>query len=261
MTERPLILISNDDGLDYPGIQTLITIACEFGDVVVAAPLEHQSGKSSAITILTPLRAYKVKEHPGLTVWQVSGTPTDCMKLALDQLLKGRRPDLVLSGINHGYNAGISTIYSGTVGVVLEAVLRHLPAVAFSHGAIVRDIDFTPCEPHIRRIIAQALNHLDALHDVCLNVNFPREGSAFNGVKVTTTALGHWEGEYDHRVDPHGLDYYWLQGRYVSDDPDDHNTDLYWLERGWVAVTPIQVDQTAHSALPGIRRWIQGDES
>ncbi|MBR6284504.1 MAG: 5'/3'-nucleotidase SurE [Muribaculaceae bacterium] len=249
---RPLILISNDDGLHYPGIHTLISIARELGDVVVVAPEHHQSGMSSAITIITPLRAVKVSEEPGLTVWQVGGTPTDCMKLALDQLLGGRRPDLVLSGINHGYNAGISAIYSGTVGVVLEAVLRHLPAVAFSHGAITRDIDFAPCVPYIRRITAQALAHREALREVCLNVNFPREGSHYQGVKVTTTAMGHWEREYDHRVDPHGQDYYWLQGHYVSDNPDDTTTDFYWLERGWVTVTPTQVDLTAHHALPAI---------
>lgn len=246
---RPLILISNDDGLDYPGLQTLVGIARELGEVVVVVPQYHQSGKSNAITILTPLRAFKVREEAGLTVWQVDGTPTDCMKLALDQLLGGRRPDLVLSGINHGYNAGISTIYSGTVGVVLEAVLRHIPAVAFSHGDIVRDVDFAPCVPYIRHIISQVLGHLGALHDLCLNVNFPRQGGGVKGLKVTTTAMGHWEREYDHRVDPHGMDYYWLQGHYVSDDPDDASTDFYWLERGWASVTPIQVDQTVHHAI------------
>lgn len=253
---RPLILISNDDGLDYPGLQTLVDIARELGDVVAVVPLHHQSGKSNAITILTPLRAFQVRHEAGLTVWQVDGTPTDCMKLALDQLLGGRRPDLVLSGINHGYNAGISTIYSGTVGVVLEAVLRHIPAVAFSHGDIVRDIDFAPCVPHIRRVVERALGHLDALRDVCLNVNFPRQAGAVKGLKVTTTAIGHWEQEYDHRVDPHGFDYYWLQGRYVSDNPDDDTTDLYWLERGWASVTPIQVDQTVRQAMPAVAQML-----
>ncbi len=249
---RPLILISNDDGLHYPGIHTLIDIARRAGDVVVVAPLHHQSGKSSAITITTPLRAFKTTDEDGYTVWQVDGTPTDCMKLALDQLLDGRRPHLVLSGINHGYNAGVSTIYSGTVGVVLEAVARHIPAIAFSVGSIEHDIDFTPCVSVIEDIIHNALGNLDALSNVCLNVNMPANCDHFEGVKITTTAIGHWEREYDHRVDPHGGDYYWLQGTYVSDNDNDDRTDLYWLKRGWVSVTPLRVDQTATEAMPHI---------
>ena len=249
---RPLILISNDDGLDFPGINMLIDIARTLGEVVVVAPMEHQSGMSSAITILQPLRAMKVAQEEGYTAWCVSGTPVDCMKLALDQLLEGRRPDLVLSGINHGYNAGISTIYSGTMGVVFEASLRHIPAIAFSHGAIVKDIDFTPCRPYIEDIIKRALVRLDVLRDVCLNVNFPCDRETYEGMKITTTAQGHWEQEYDHRIDPHGRDYAWLQGKYVSDDPADDTTDFYWLHRGWVAVTPCRVDQTAHDAIPSV---------
>ena len=246
---RPLILISNDDGLEYPGIQTLIDIAKPLGDVVVVSPLRHQSGMSNAITIVTPLRAYKSIDEEGYTVWQVDGTPTDCMKLALDQLLGGRRPDLVLSGINHGYNAGVSTIYSGTIGVILEAVARHIPAIAFSSGSIERDIDFTPCLGIIDGIIRNALSNLESLRNVCLNVNMPAGIAQFEGVKLTTTAIGHWEKEYDHRVDPHGGDYYWLQGSYVSDDPEDDKNDLYWLKRGWVSVTPLHVDQTAFEAF------------
>lgn len=241
---RPLILISNDDGLHYKGIKTLIEIARPLGDVVVVAPLHHQSGKSNAITIVSPLRAYKTIDEEGYTVWQVDGTPTDCVKLALDQLLGGRKPDLVLSGINHGYNAGISTIYSGTIGVVLEAVLRHIPAIAFSSGSIKREIDFGPCREIIGDIIGNAMEDLDALRNVCLNVNMPADRQ-LEGVKLTTTAMGHWQNEYDHRVDPHGGDYYWLQGNYVSDNPDDDKSDIYWLTRGWVTVTPLHVDQTA----------------
>ena len=253
----PLILISNDDGLQYPGIQTLIDIARPLGDVVVVAPQFHQSGQSSAITITTPLRAFKTIDEEGFTVWQVNGTPTDCVKIAMDQLLNGRRPHLVLSGINHGYNAGVSTIYSGTVAVVLEAVARHIPAIAFSSGSIARDIDFTPCREIITNIIKHALNHLDALNNVCLNVNMPADRTHFEGIKVTTTAIGHWEKEYDHRVDPHGGDYYWLQGSYVSDNDNDDRTDLYWLKRGWVSVTPLQVDQTAFDAMPQMARMLK----
>ena len=254
---RPLILISNDDGLEYPGIQTLIELARPLGDVVVVAPQFHQSGQSSAITITTPLRAFKSIDEEGFTVWQVNGTPTDCVKIAMDQLLNGRRPQLVLSGINHGYNAGVSTIYSGTIGVVLEAVARHIPAIAFSSGSIERDIDFTPCRDIITGIIKHALDHLDNLCNVCLNVNMPADRTQFEGVKVTTMAIGHWEKEYDHRVDPHGGDYYWLQGSYVSDNPDDNTSDLYWLKRGWVSVTPLHVDQTAFEAFDAVTSMLK----
>ena len=251
-SNRPLILISNDDGLDYPGIRTLIDIALPLGEVVVAAPMEHQSGMSCAITIQQPLMVYREKQAQ-YTAWRVTGTPVDCVKLAMDQLLGGRRPQLMLSGINHGYNAGISSIYSGTMGATFEASLRHIPAIAFSHGSISRHIDFTSCVPYIRDIIERALRNPDALKDVCLNVNFPHDIDRFKGVKITTTARGHWENEYDHRIDPHGRDYYWLQGRYVSDNPDDHTTDFYWLRQGWITVTPCQVDQTAPQAINDIQ--------
>ena len=255
-SHKPLILISNDDGLDYPGIRTLITIARELGEVVVVAPMFHQSGMSSAITILQPLRAVKMEQEEGYTAWAVTGTPVDCVKLAMNNVLEGRRPQLVLSGINHGFNAGISTIYSGTMGVVFEAALRHIPAVAFSHGSIERNIDFTPCIGHIRHIISRTLGNLDALHDVCLNVNFPADCSNLQGVKITTTDIGHWEQEYDHRIDPHGHDYYWLQGNYVSDHLDDATSDMFWLRKGWVTVTPCRVDQTAHEALGQINEML-----
>lgn len=249
--KRPLILISNDDGYNFGGIRALIPIAREFGEVVVVAPLHHQSGMGSAITIMSPLRAYKVSQEAGLTVWAVDGTPTDCAKMALDQLLDGRRPDLLLSGINHGLNTGVNTVYSGTMGVVFEGVAHHVPSVAFSYGRYEVDVDFTPCAPWIRQIISRVLERgLPA--DVCLNVNIPY-CDHISGIKVTTTGMGCWQQEYERRTDPFGRDYYWMTGHYVQDNPDDDTTDLYWLERGWVAVTPCRVDQTAHDHLASMR--------
>ncbi len=247
--KRPLILISNDDGIDFAGIQCLIKVACKHGDVVVVAPMHHQSGKSSAITILTPLRAFKMKDEPGLTMWRVAGTPVDCIKLAFNNLLDGRRPDLVLSGINHGYNKGVSTLYSGTMGVAFEALVHHTPSVAFSIETLTMNPDFSHCLPLIDDIITRVLAQgLPA--GVCLNVNFPM--GEIKGVKATTTAMGNWSKEYDHRVDPFGMDYYWLQGEYVPDDPDDHTTDDYWTSQGYASVTPCRVDQTDHAALSAI---------
>ena len=240
--KKPLILISNDDGYDYDGIQALIAIAREMGDVAVVAPQQHQSGMGSAITIARPLRVYKTVDTP-------DGTPTDCVKMALDQLLTDRRPDLLLSGINHGLNTGVNTVYSGTMGAVFEGAAHHVTSVAFSYGRYETHVDFTPTLPWVRQIIKRVLQR-GLPSDVCLNVNMP--AGDIHGIKVTTAGMGCWRDEYEHRVDPFGRDYYWMTGRYEMDRPDDPTTDLYNLERGWIAVTPCRVDQTAHDQLRAI---------
>ena len=247
--KKPLILISNDDGYDYDGIQALIAIAREMGDVAVVAPQQHQSGMGSAITSARPLRVYKTIDTPGYRVWLVDGTPTDCVKMALDQLLTDRRPDLLLSGINHGLNTGVNTVYSGTMGAVFEGAAHHVTSVAFSYGRYETHVDFTPTLPWVRQIIKRVLEH-GLPSDVCLNVNMP--AGEIRGIKVTTAGMGCWRDEYDHRVDPFGRDYYWMTGRYVMDHPDDPSTDLHNLEHGWIAVTPCRVDQTAHDQLSAI---------
>lgn len=248
--KRPLILISNDDGYDYDGIQALIGVAREFGDVAVVAPAQHQSGMGSAITIAQPLRVHQLCDEPGYRAWTVDGTPTDCVKMALDQLLRDRRPDLLLSGINHGLNTGVNTVYSGTMGAVFEGVAHHVTSVAFSYGRYETHVDMSPCLPWIRQVIARVLQR-GLPHDVCLNVNIPY-CELIQGIKVTTAGMGCWRDEYEHRKDPFGRDYYWMTGRYEMDHPDDTTTDLYWLERGWVAATPCRVDQTAHDHLATI---------
>ena len=198
--KRPLILISNDDGYDYDGIQALIGVAREFGDLVVVAPQQHQSGMGSAITISRPLRAYKIVEEAGLTAWLVDGTPTDCVKMALDQLLDGRVPDLLLSGINHGLNTGVNTVYSGTMGAVFEGAAHHVTSVAFSYARYETHVDFTPTLPWVRQIIARVLEK-GLPSDVCLNVNMPY-CDQIQGIKVTTAAMGCWRDEYEQPADP-----------------------------------------------------------
>lgn len=251
---RPLILIGNDDGIDWAGIKLLTQVARHHGDVVVAAPMLHQSGKSSAITIITPLRAFKVNEEPGLTIYRIDGTPVDCIKLAFNSLLGGRRPNLVLSGINHGSNKGVSTAYSGTMGAAFEGVLHNVPSVAFSLEDISPNADFTQCLPWVDEIIGRVMQR-GLPRGVCLNVNFPK--GEIKGAKATTTSMGHWTAEYDHRIDPFGLDYYWLQGEYVSDNPDDDSTDDYWLQRGYASVTPCRVDQTALEAMVHVNELLK----
>lgn len=251
--KRPLILVSNDDGAEWPGIRALTRIARTMGDVVVVAPTQHQSGKSSAITIINPLRTTLVEKHHDLIKYAVHGTPVDCVKIAMNALLDGRKPDLILSGINHGPNMGLSTTYSGTVGVVLEGAIHHIPSVAFSIDDNNPKGSLLYCLPFVEKIIKQVLEK--GLPDgVCLNVNFPK--GVIKGIKATTTAMGYWTAEYDHRVDPAGRDYYWLQGEYVSEDPNDDTTDHYWLQRGYATATPCHVDMTEHKALAHVANLV-----
>ncbi|MBR1543901.1 MAG: 5'/3'-nucleotidase SurE [Muribaculaceae bacterium] len=245
---RPLILIGNDDGYNSAGITELIKIARRFGDVVVAAPLNHQSGKSCAISMDVPLRVKTITDEPGLTVYAISGTPADCLKLGLDKLLGGRTPDLVLSGINHGYNTGISTLYSGTMGVAFEGLVHHIPSVAFSYGSFKADVDFTPCLGFISHIVDTVI-HKGLPQGICLNVNFPKCEGEIKGVKVTTTDMGLWVREFEKDTDPFGNDYYWMTGTYQPADENDHSTDIYWIEQGYATITPVKIDQTSHDHL------------
>ena len=243
--QSPLIIISNDDGYQWKGIKELTALARQWGDVMVVAPEFHQSGMSNAITFSNPLRAKLVVDEPGLQVYAVNGTPTDCAKLAICTLAP-RRPSLLLSGINHGHNAGTSTIYSGTIGVALEGAMHQIPSIGFSLNDYDPDADFTYALRVANDIIGRVLRQ-GLPHGVCLNVNVPK--GEIKGVKATVAAFGRWEKEYKQRIDPRGRPYYWLGGEYVNEMEGDPTTDMYWMDRGYAAVTPCQVDQTAHEAL------------
>lgn len=245
----PLILICNDDGYQAGGIKALTDTAREMGRVVVAAPQLPQSGMSSAITVGAPLRARQVQAEDGLEVYAVSGTPADCAKLAFNELLGGRRPDLLVSGINHGYNAGNSAIYSGTMGAVFEGLFHGVPGIGFSYDDYTPEADFTSCLPWVRRVMGRVIER-GLPQGVCLNVNIPRCSGGPKGLKVTTAATGRWVSEYERRIDPYGQPYYWMTGTFERDDPYDNSSDLYWLDRGWVSVTPCRADQTCREAMP-----------
>ena len=194
--KRPLILISNDDGYHYNGIHSLIKVALRYGDVFVAAPAEHQSGKSSAISLDRPVRAHLVEKREGFTAMEVTGTPADCVKLAISQLMRDRRPDLVLAGINHGYNMGISTVYSGTMACVFEGIMHGVPSVAFSYGVFTREADTSVCEPLVEQVLQRVLKG-GLPSDVCLNVNIPpMTEKPVKGLKVTISDLGRWVNEW-----------------------------------------------------------------
>ncbi|MDE7385955.1 MAG: 5'/3'-nucleotidase SurE [Muribaculaceae bacterium] len=244
--ERKLILIANDDGVHAPGLHRLVEAVAPLGDVVVVAPDGPRSGQSSAMTVNGPLRVEEHPEYGDAKVYSVSGTPVDCIKIAMNNILK-RRPDIVLAGINHGSNAGVNILYSGTMGAVLEGCLQGIPAVGFSllHHSI--QADFSQAMPLARMITEKVLaNGLP--HDVCLNVNFPAKVT-IEGVKVVRAARSHWTEEYQTYTDPHGKPFYWLTGGLVNEEPDATDTDLYWLDRNYATVVPSTTSQNALDAI------------
>ena len=248
--KKPLILISNDDGYHYNGIRSLIQVAQRYGDVFVAAPAVHQSGKSSAITLDAPVRAHLVERREGFTAYEINGTPADCVKLAISQLMRDRQPDLVLAGINHGYNMGISSLYSGTMACVYEGIMHGVPSVAFSYGVFTRDADTDVCIPLVEQVLPRVIEG-GLPQGVCLNVNIPpiTAEQPLKGLKVTISDLGRWVNEWEKREHPMGGDYYWMTGDYEMLDDNDDRTDMYWLRRGYATVTPCHIDQTDHQSL------------
>ncbi|MCM1518581.1 MAG: 5'/3'-nucleotidase SurE [Pseudoflavonifractor sp.] len=245
--ERPLIFITNDDGVDAPGLKALIDAVSGMGDVIAVAPAGPRSGQSSAITVGEPLRIRHHADYGGAGVYSVSGTPVDCVKLGM-HALADRKPSMLLSGINHGSNSGNSVIYSGTMGAVMEGCMLGIPSVGFSLTHHSWQADFTPGLPWVTQISRKVLSSgLQA--GVCLNVNIPARCEPV-GVKVCMAALGRWTEEYKDYVDPTGQPFYFLTGKYLPDNPDDPSTDLYWLDRQYISVVPVRPDQTAADALP-----------
>lgn len=242
----PLILISNDDSYKAPGIKFLTEIARNYGDVFVVAPETPQSGKSSAITMEQPLRARLIYQDEGITVFAVNGTPVDCVKLALNELVP-RLPDYILSGMNHGYNSGNCTIYSGTMGAVFEGSFYGIPSMGFSYGSHDQSLDLTQCEPFIRQGIEILINHKFE-KGVCFNLNIPHCEKIL-GLKAAVNARGQWVHEYEKRIDPHGRPYYWTTGTYAPAEPDNLMNDVYLLEQGYATIAPCTADQTYHPAI------------
>jgi len=248
--KKPLILVVNDDGISAPGIRKLISIMHDFGEVVVVAPEGPQSGMGHAITINATLRCDKVTIDDGeQTEYAVSGTPVDCVKLAVNQILD-RKPNLCVSGINHGSNSSINVIYSGTMSAAVEGALEGIPSIGFSLLDFSHDADFSEGEKYIRKITQSVLEY-GLPEGVCLNVNIPKtkENKKIKGIKVCRQAKANWEEEFDERKDPNGRTYYWLTGKFVNYDKGD-DTDERALENHFVSLVPVQYDITAHHAIP-----------
>lgn len=247
---KPLILLSNDDGIEAPGIHRLIDFLQDMAEIVVVAPASAQSGKSSAITVDTPLRLTEIERYNGAQMIKVNGTPVDCIKLGLHAVVE-RKPDLVVSGINHGSNSGNSVIYSGTMGATMEACMVGIPAIGFSLLHYSWDADFSNCREVVRDVVSKVLT--TGLPDqICLNVNIPA-GCTPLGIKVTEASRGHWTEEYAEYKDPSGRPFYLLTGRYIDDDPDNDRTDNYWLVRNYATIVPVRPDQTDCAAISTLK--------
>lgn len=243
--KRPVILVTNDDGITAPGIQALIRIASEFGQVLVVAPDSPQSGTGHAITINSTLHFNEISAPDAeIKQFSCSGTPVDCVKFAVIELLK-TKPDLCLSGINHGSNSSINVIYSGTMSAAVEAGIEGIPAIGFSLANFDWNADFEPLAPSIRQIVRQVLDK-GLPSGVVLNVNFPT--SDIKGIKICRQAKAMWEERFDRRQSPHGRDYYWLTGNFVNQDKGE-DTDEWALANGFASVVPVQFDLTAYHAM------------
>ncbi len=246
---RPLILITNDDSINAPGIHHLARCAQAFGDVIVAAPENPHSGQSSAISVNTALRISEKHSDSDIRLFTVNGTPVDCVKLALNAIVP-RRPDFIFSGINHGSNSGNAIIYSGTMGAVIEGCTVGIPSVGFSLLSHAMNADFTLSTDLVNQAIAAVIEN--SLPDgIALNINIPANVTP-KGFKVCRAAQGHWSEEYKRYLDPMGSPFYWLTGRFVNEEPDATDTDEYWLAQSYASVVPVAPDQTALSAFPAI---------
>lgn len=247
MAEKPTILICNDDGVDAPGLNYLVETVRPLGQIIVVAPSGPRSGQSSAISVNIPLRITKKSETEGVEVYAVDGTPVDCVKLAMHTVLRDRKIDVMLSGINHGSNAGNCIVYSGTMGAAFEACMLGIPAIGYSLLEHRWDADFSPCGPYIERITKAVIEH-GLPEGICLNVNVPAGGTP-RGMKVTEAGRGYWTEEYIDYSDPMGRPFYFLSGRYIDQAPESESTDTYWLDRGYVTVVPVRPDPTATDML------------
>ena len=245
----PLILVTNDDGISAGGIRELVSIAREFGDILVVAPDSPQSAQGHAITIETPVFVRPSNAFgPEIEAYETSGTPVDCVKLAKSVLLEGRTPDLCLSGINHGSNAAINIIYSGTLSAAMEASLEGIPSIGFSFLDYRSDADFSVCRPYVRKLIEHVLTQGMAKGSL-YNVNIPKlPASEIRGIKVCRQAEARWVEEYREGRDPRDRPYYWLTGRFVNED-EREDTDAAALQAGYISLVPSHHDLTNYSAL------------
>jgi len=249
---KPLILVTNDDGMFAPGIKALVSVARKYGEVVVVAPDSPQSGQGHAITLSKPLRLNKVDAFEGIEAYECSGTPVDCVKLAKSVVLGGRKIDLCVSGINHGSNASINIIYSGTMSAAMEASLEGIPSIGFSFLEYSFDADFTAPKQYADVIIGHAIKNTMG-EALLLNVNIPNiHVDDIKGIKVCKQADGNWTEEFVESKDPRGQTYYWMTGEFIWETKEE-DSDIWALNNGYVSVVPSMHDLTDYKSLSSLK--------
>ena len=252
---KPLILVTNDDGFRSKGINSLIEALKPLGEIYVVAPNSSRSGMSAAITVKEPIRAVKVWEEPGIYIYRCSGTPVDSVKIAVSQILP-RKPDVVVSGINHGSNTSISVHYSGTMGAAMEGCFNGIPSIGFSLKSFDPDADFDLSAEYAFKITSDVLkNGLPT--GICLNVNVP-DSKEIKGLRVCRQANGVWSEEFERRTDPHGGSYYWLTGYFKDHEPESDETDEWAIKNAYVSVVPCQIDMSAYNFFNELNSRLNG---
>ncbi len=252
MKEKPIILVTNDDGVTSPGIRTLVDAVRPLGEVIVVAPDSPQSGMGHAITIEDPLRLEEIQLFDGIQAYQCTGTPVDCVKLAVDKVLH-RKPDLCVSGINHGSNSSINVIYSGTMSAAMEAAIEGIPAVGFSLLEYDWHADME-ASGYYARLISQRVLEQGLPEHALLNVNIPGLAlSDVQGHRFCRQARAKWQEEFTERIDPRGRKYYWLTGKFVNFDKGE-DTDVWALEHGYVSIVPVLFDFTSYDTLTHLQQ-------
>jgi 5'-nucleotidase len=252
--KKPIILVTNDDGVEAKGLKALIEAVRPLGKVIVVAPADPQSGMSHAITVKVPLRITKLLDENDLSIYKCHGTPVDCVKLAFNHLLP-KKPDLLVSGINHGSNASTSVFYSGTMGAALEGCINEITSIGFSLLNLDHDADFTTARYFVDIIARQVLQN-GLPKTVCLNVNIPDlEIQEIAGIKICRQTRGFWREEFDKRTDPAGKHYYWLTGLFHNIEPEATDTDEWALSNSFVSIVPLHTDLTSYDTLTTLNKW------
>lgn len=256
MDKKPLIFLTNDDGIHAKGLRELMTTLQPLGRLFVVAPQTAQSGMSHAITMTRPLFLQKLEDTPERIVYSCNGTPVDCVKIAFDYLIsQGERPTLAVSGINHGANSAINVLYSGTMGATIETSFYDIPAIGFSLLDHHEDADFSTACIYVDRIVRKVMSE-SIEKPLCLNVNIPNLPAAeIKGIMPCRQNRGYWREKFERRTNPQGRDYYWLSGYFYNTEPEARDTDEWALNNGYVSVVPIQVDLTHYTQLEQIRQW------
>ena len=254
MHRERLIFLTNDDSYLSKGFRALVNLASEFGRVIAIAPDRVQSGMSQAITINQPLFLRQVESREGVEIYAFSGTPVDCAKIAFDHFFSNQKVDLVLSGINHGSNAAVNVMYSGTMGAAIEGSFYGVPSIGLSLDDHDADADFEGALEYGRKVITSVLEGADTLpRPLCLNVNVPRcKASEIQGIRLCRQTRGFWREDFYARQDPHGRDYFWLTGAFQNAEPEAEDTDEWALAHKYVAVVPVQVDMTDYKMLKSL---------